>query len=136
VQIKEHHHVDVSSERGFGLVFCVVFALVFLWPIVFGDGDIRIWAAIVSASFLAISYIKPLLFKPFNKAWFAFGLLLGKIVAPIVMMVVYAVTVVPTGVIMRALGKDLLATKKPSADQKTFWIARDTSQERSMNNQF
>lgn len=136
MQVKEHHKVDVSSERSFGIVFCVVFALVAVWPLVSGSGDVRIWPAVIAAAFLAIAYIKPSLFKPLNKAWFAFGMLLGKFVAPIVMMVVYAITVVPTGVIMRVLGKDLLATKKPSSEQKTFWIARDTSQERSMNNQF
>ncbi len=136
MQVKEHHKVDVGSERSFGIVFCVVFSLVAVWPLVFGSGGLRIWPAIIAAAFLAIAYIKPSLFKPFNKAWFAFGMFLGKIVAPIVMMVVYSITVVPTGFVMRALGKDLLATKKPSPDQKTFWIARDTSQERSMDNQF
>ena len=69
-----------------------------------------------------------------NKLWLKFGLLLGSIVAPIVMSFVYFVTVVPTGLIMRLLGKDLL-TQKLDKNAKSYWIERSEPMG-SMKNQF
>lgn len=135
-QVKEHHEISVSSERSFGYVFAALFAIIALWPLMFGDAPLRLWALLISAGFLAISLLKPDLLKPLNKLWFAFGLLLGKVVAPIVMMVVYAITVVPTGYVMRLRGKNLLSLQTPSPEQKTFWILRDKSARSSMKNQF
>jgi hypothetical protein len=69
-----------------------------------------------------------------NKLWFKFGIVLGSIIAPIIMALVYFLTVLPTGFIMRLLGKDLLKQKLDKKD-KSYWIERSESMG-SMKNQF
>ena len=121
-----HGNVEIkgSSDRSFGLVFTAVFVIVGLLPLL-GDGQIRIWALIVAALILAISFIRPTLLAPLNLIWFKFGMLLGKVMTPIVMGMLYFVTITPIGLIMRAVGKDPLRTKlEPEAE--TYWQKRDT----------
>jgi hypothetical protein len=88
----------------------------------------------VSGIFLLLALLAPRILSSPNKLWFKFGLLLGSIVAPIVMALIYFVTILPTGLIMRLLGKDLL---KPKLDKnaKSYWIER-TEPVGSMKNQF
>ncbi len=122
IESQSHSKIDVGSERGFGFVFAAVFAVISLWPLP-GGGGIRIWAAAAAALLLAAALIRPALLHPLNRLWFRFGLLLGHIVSPIVMAMVYFVAVTPTAVIMRALGKDILRLKFDS-DAESYWIRR------------
>jgi hypothetical protein len=69
-----------------------------------------------------------------NKLWFKFGIFLGSIIAPIVILIVYFITVIPTGLIMRLLGKDLLR-QKLDKNTKSYWIER-REPIGSMKNQF
>ena len=68
-----------------------------------------------------------------NKLWMKFGLLLGKIVSPVVMAVIYFGVVTPTGLIMRILGKDILKLNKKNYN--SYWQEKDNSNN-NMNNQF
>jgi len=111
-----------GSDRSFGLVFTVVFALIGLWPLIDG-GMLRIWALAVSVIFLVVSFARPAILAPLNRLWMKFGELLHKIVNPIVMGLMFFGAVTPTGLIMRALGKDLLRLKKDPA-AKSYWIER------------
>ncbi|MBF0267884.1 MAG: hypothetical protein HQL44_04785 [Alphaproteobacteria bacterium] len=120
---REKTDVKQGSDRGFGLVFTVFFAIVGLWPLI-GAAQPRLWALGLAALFLAVSLIRPSLLKPLNRVWFLFGLLLHKIVSPLIMGLLFFVTVTPTGIIMRALGKDPLRLKRdPNA--ASYWIMRD-----------
>jgi hypothetical protein len=115
--------VVMGSERSFGIVFACVFALIGLVPWALGHG-LRSWALIVAVIFLAAAYIAPRLLTPLNYVWFKFGLLLHHIVNPIVMALIFYGAVLPTGLAVRAFGKDLLRLKRdPSA--KSYWIERD-----------
>lgn len=115
--------VAQGSERGFGLVFAVVFAIIGVWPLLAGAG-VRIWSLIIAAGFLAAAFFAPRLLAPLNRLWFKFGILLGRIVSPVVMAIIFYVAVLPTGLVMRALGKDLLRLRfDPEA--KSYWIRRD-----------
>ena len=125
--------IKISSNRSFGIVFFIVFLLVAVYPF-FKSGDIRLWSLIVSLIFLILGLINSNILTPLNKIWFKFGLLLGSIVAPIVMAFVYFVTVLPTGLIMRLLGKDLLK-QKLDKNAKSYWIERKEPMG-SMKNQF
>jgi hypothetical protein len=117
-----HDEVKTASDRSFGLVFTAVFALIGLWPLI-GGGMPRFWALAVSVLFLVVSFARPSILAPLNRAWMWFGELLHKIVNPIVMGLMFFGAVTPTGLIMRALGKDLLHLKKdPMA--KSYWIER------------
>ena len=124
---------EQSSTKSFGIVFSVVFLIIALYPIMNSEG-IRAWALIVSAVFLFLAYFAPNILSYPNIIWFKFGLLLGSIVAPIVMAIVYFSTVLPTGLIMRILGKDLLK-QKLNKNAKSYWIERKEPMG-SMKNQF
>ena len=126
------NQIKISSNRSFGLVFFVVFLIISIYP-VFYSGDLRVWSAIVSLVFLILAIINSKILTPLNKIWFRFGILLGKIVSPIVMGIVYFAVVFPTSLIMKSLGKDLLKLKKNK--EKTYWV-KSTSSKSSMKNQF
>lgn len=114
--------VRMGSERAFGIVFAVVFALIALWPLV-GSGGVRLWALLIAAGFLVLAFLAPRLLTPLNLLWFRFGMLLHRIVSPIVMGFLFFVTVTPIGLLVRAMGKDSLRLKR--SDVKSYWIERD-----------
>ena len=125
--------IEQSSEKSFGIVFSVVFLIVALYPLINSE-DLRIWALVASIIFFFLAFIAPKVLVFPNKLWFKFGLLLGSIVAPIFMAFVYFVTVLPTGLIMRLLGKDLLK-QKLDKNAKSYWVKR-SEPIGSMKNQF
>ena len=128
-----HIVIEQSSEKSFGIVFSIVFLIVALYPLSNSEG-LRIWALVVSIIFFLLAFLAPKILVLPNKLWFKFGLLIGSIVAPIVMSLVYFVTVVPTGLFMRLLGKDLLK-QKLDKNAKSYWIERKEPIG-SMKNQF
>jgi len=112
----------ISSNRSFGILFFVVFLLITLWPILNGE-EPRVWAIPVSLIFLILGLLNSKLLSPLNLTWLKFGELLGRIIAPIVLLVIYFVVLTPTGLLMRLLGKDLLRTK--FLKNKSYWIRRE-----------
>ena len=132
-EITSHTSTEQSSEKSFGVTFSIVFLIVSLFSLINSE-DLRLWSLVVSVIFLLLAYLAPKILSIPNKLWFKFGMLLGSIVAPIVMALVYIATVLPTGFIMRLLGKDLL---KQGLDKntKSYWIERKEPMG-SMKNQF
>ena len=120
-----HSKIKIGSNRNFGIVFFVVFLILGLWPLIHGD-QIRIWFIIISLVFLILGLINSKLLTPLNKLWFKFGIILGAIVAPVVMGIVFFLVITPIGLIIKIMGKDLL-NKKYDKKKKTYWIKRDTS---------
>ena len=125
--------IKISSNRSFGLVFFVVFLIVALWPLKNAE-DIRLWSLALSIIFFILGVLNSKLLTPLNKLWFKFGILLGSIVSPIVMGIVYFLVVTPIGLFMRLLGKDLLKKDKVK-NVSTYWIKRD-KQKSTMKKQF
>ena len=115
--------IKISSNRSFGIVFFVVFFVFAIWPLL-RNQDIRIWSLIISLVFLILGILNSNLLKPLNIIWFKFGLLLGSIIAPIIMGIVFFVVVTPTSLIMKIIGKDLL-NNKYDKNKKSYWIIRD-----------
>ena len=115
--------IKISSNRSFGLLFFVVFLIVSLWPLTY-EGSIRIWSVIISAVFLILGLINSKLLTPLNVLWFKFGMILGAIISPIIMGIIFFLVVTPIGLILRIMGKDLL-NKKYDKKKKTYWIKRD-----------
>ena len=132
-ELVSHVSTEQSSEKSFGVVFSIVFFIVSLYPLTNSEG-LRIWALVVSIIFFLLAFLAPKILVLPNKLWFKFGLLIGSIVAPIVMAFVYFVTVLPTGLIMRLLGKDLLK-QKLDKNAKSYWVKRSEPMG-SMKNQF
>ena len=125
--------IKISSNRSFGLVFFVIFLIVALWPLKSGE-DIRLWSLVLSIIFFILGIFNSKLLTPLNKLWFKFGILLGSIVSPLIMGLVYFFVVTPMGVLMRILGKDLLKTSKVKS-ASSYWIKRD-KQQSTMKKQF
>jgi hypothetical protein len=120
--LKRAEGVRGSSDRTFGLVFASVFAFLSLWPLRDG-GHVRAPTLGVAGVFLAVALLRPALLHPLNRAWTALGLLLGRIVNPLVTTVLFFLVFVPAGLISRLGGKDPLRLK-PAREADTFWINR------------
>lgn len=133
VETDSHLDIDIGSERSFGFVFAIVFGIVGLWPLLFGNG-VRWWAILIALAFALVALVKPDLLEVPNRWWFRLAILLGAIVAPIVMGLVYFIAVVPTGLVVRAMGKTLLP-QGFSDSEPSYWIKRETP-EGSMKDQF
>jgi len=125
-------NIKLPSNRNFGVVFFIVFLIIALWPLL-KQNEIRIWSLIISFIFFVLGLINSKLLTPLNKLWFKFGILLGNIIAPIIMGIVFFLVVTPTGLIMRFFRKDILKLKKNTSD--SYWINKDDTNS-SMKNQF
>lgn len=128
--------VQMGSERSFGLVFAVVFAIIALWPLKSG-GEIRLWAAGAGTAFLVLALVLPRMLRPLNIVWFKFGMLLHHVMTPLIMGLLFFVTVTPIGLLMRATGKDPMRLRRDPA-AATYWITRNPAgpDAQSMKNQF
>jgi len=111
-----------SSNRSFGLLFFIVFIVVGLWPAIKGE-TANIYLILISLFFLIFGLINSKILSPFNKAWIKLGEILGLIIAPIIMALVYFIILTPISLIVRMLGKDLLGLKFLKK-QDTYWTKR------------
>ena len=111
-----------SSNKSFGILFFVVFLGLGLWPLT-NDNNLNIYLIIISIIFLILGLLNSKLLSPLNSFWIKFGELLGKIIAPVVMAIIYFLILTPISLIVRLFGKDLLGLKF-SKQLKTYWIKR------------
>ena len=125
--------VKISSNRSFGFLFFVVFLAVSLWPLK-SQGDLRLWAFILSLIFLVLGVLNSKFLNPLNKLWYKFGIFLGSIISPIIMGIVFFIVVTPVSLILRLLGKDVLSLKKNNK-KRTYWIDKSDPKSK-MKNQF
>jgi len=122
----------ISSNRSFGLLFSAVFLIISLWPLKNGD-NLILWSFFLSILFFTLGILNSKLLTPFNKIWFKFGDILGYVVSPIVMGVIFFFVITPTGILMRFFRKDILKLKKKKYE--TYWIKK-TEDKVIMKNQF
>ena len=125
-------NIKIGSNKSFGIVFFLFFLIVSIFPL-FKDGNIRIWSLIIALTFLILGLLNSKILTPLNKIWFKFGILLGKIVSPLVMGIIFFFVVTPIGFLMKLLGKDLLNLK--FSNKKSYWIEK-TEPKSKMKNQF
>ena len=128
--------VEGSSNRTFGFVFAVFLALIGAWPLLHG-GSLRGWAVAVAALFALVATWRPALLAGLNRWWMKLGLLLGRIVSPIALGLLFYLAVTPIGLIMRLTGKDPLLLKR-DAGAASYWRRREPPGPRpdSMTQQF
>ena len=124
--------IKISTNKSFGVVFFVVFFLISVYPLLNAE-NIRFWSLIVAIIFLTLGLLNSKILTPLNKIWFKFGLLLGSIVSPIVMGIIFFFVVTPISLIMRILGKDILNLKWNNAN--SYWIKKSGPKSK-MKNQF
>ena len=111
-----------SSEKSFGILFSIVFLVISIWPLLQGS-PIRFWALFIALIFLALAFLKQKLLKPLNNAWIKFGETLGKIIAPIIMALIFFFILTPISLAVRMFGKDLLKLK--ISNNNSYWIKRE-----------
>ena len=126
------NNIQISSNRNFGIVFFIVFLLIALYPLIYSE-EIRIWSILTSLIFLILGLINSKILSPLNKLWFKFGILLGKIISPLVMGIIFFLVVTPIGILMKILKKDLLNLKYNK--NKSYWIEKSGPKSK-MKNQF
>ena len=124
--------IKIGTNRSFGIVFFLVFITISLYPLLHGE-NIRVWSLIISITFLVLGLLNSKLLNPLNKIWFKFGLILGKIISPIVMGIIFFLVVTPIALFMRLLKKDLLNLKFNK--KNTYWIEKSGPKSK-MKNQF
>ena len=125
-----------SSDRAFAFVFAVFFVLAGLSPLR-AHHPVRWWAFPIAGLFFVIGILKPALLHPLNKYWTKLGLLMGRIVSPVITAVLFYAVVTPTGLLFRILGKDpLRLSHDPEA--RSYWIERQPPgpAPETMTNQF
>jgi hypothetical protein len=129
--MKELNKISKKNNISFGILFFSFFAIIGLYPLISND-SIKIWSIILSSLFLIITIINPNLFTFLNKLWIKFGILLGEIISPIVMGLVFFFVVTPIGIFVKILKKDVMGLKKGVT---SYWITRKDKVQ-SMKKQF
>ena len=114
--------VGSGSEKSFGIVFAIVFLLIGLYPLTHSEA-VRLWAICLALVFVALACLAAKTLSIPSKLWFKLGVMIGAVSAPIVMMLVYFTTVVPIGLIMKLLRKDLLR-QRLDKNAESYWITR------------
>lgn len=121
--LTREQEVEGSSDRSFGVVFAVVFVLIAGWPLWYGGG-LRWWSLVVAGLFALVAIVKPALLSGLNRQWMKLGILLGKIVSPIALGLLFYGVITPLGAALRLAGKDPLRLKfDRGAD--SYWIRRE-----------
>jgi len=121
-ELSREQQIEGSSDRSFGLVFAGAFLLIAVWPLLHGATP-RWWAFGVAAVFGGIALLKPALLAPLNRLWMKLGILLGRVVSPIALGILFYGVITPIGAIVRLAGTDPLRLKRdPTAD--SYWIPR------------
>ena len=123
-----------SSNRSFGIVFFVFFLILALYPLINGN-TLNIIFLVASLIFFFLGIFNYKYLTPLNYLWIKIGDILGAVIAPIIMFIIYVIAVIPTGIILKILRKDVLKLKI-NKNIESYWIAKDNKKENSMRNQF
>jgi len=134
-----HGRIKKGSERSFGIVFAVVFVVIGLFPLI-GNWtsfqEVRIWSLACAAVLLLVLLVAPRLLGPANNAWLAFGLLLNRIISPIVLGLMFFLVLTPIALLRRATSRNSIPMK-PDPAVDSYWSLRSESDiPSSMKNQF
>jgi hypothetical protein len=121
-RLSAEEEVRSGSDRSFGYVFAVVFTLIALFPLVHG-GSPRLWALPIAAISAAVALFKPTLLAPLNRIWFRFGLLLHKIINPVVLALMFFAVITPVAAITRLFGGKLLSLGYDK-EAESYWHRR------------
>ena len=121
-----------NSNKSFGILFSIVFFLISFWPLLAGE-NIRIWSLVISIIFLILGLLNSKFLGPLNNSWIKIGEILGRVVAPIMMAIIYFIVFTPLSLLIKLFGKDLLQVKFSNVN--SYWIKRKKNVS-SMRKQF
>ena len=114
--------IKISSNKSFGIVFSIFFLLISVY-LLLNNNPIYYWSLFVSFIFLVLGLMNSKILSPLNLLWFKFGILLGRIISPVVMGIIFFLVVTPISIILKIFGKDVLNLK--FNNNKTYWIVKD-----------
>ncbi len=120
--VVRYEDIEPGSDRSFGLIVGGILCAIGLFQY-FTESSLYLWFLSPGALLILLGLVRPGLLHPLNIAWMKLGLLLGRIVTPVVMFLVYLISVVPIGLLLRLFGKDLLSLKK-AGDKQSYWLDR------------
>lgn len=131
-----YHTPKGSSDRSFGILLSIVFLIIGLKPLL-ARQSLRGWCVAFSGLCLVVALVRPGVFKKANQLWIQLGMLLSRLVNPLIMGLLFVLVVVPTGLLLRLLGKDPLRLRFDTTLQ-SYWIERNPPgpEPESMSNQF
>lgn len=134
--LSREQQIEGSSDRSFGLVFAAVFVIIGAWPLL-SAAPLRWWALAVACAFALAAMAYPAILGPLNRWWLKFGLLLGRIMGPVALGILFYGVFSPMGLLMRLAGKDPLRIRRDAA-AASYWIGRKPPgpPPDSMTNQF
>jgi saxitoxin biosynthesis operon SxtJ-like protein len=127
------HEIGPGTDRSFGLTIAVALAAIAALPL-FRHQPFRIGWLAAAVMLAVIALTRPFMLRPLNRLWFRLGLVLNRITSPVLLAAVFYLAVVPTGLMMRAAGKDPMRRRR-NPQATTYWISRST-QRSSMTQQF
>jgi len=123
--IKDKSELKLPSNKKFGFFFSVIFLLISSYYLYLNEIIIALILGFISVLFFFVSFLKAGLLLPFNIVWMKFGILLGKLISPIVLGTIFFFMFTPVAVIMRLVGRDELRLRLNSQD--SYWIKRKSS---------
>ena len=124
--------IKLPTNKNFGTVFFLVFLIISLFPLLKNE-NIRIWSIIIARVFLVLGLMNSQILTPLNRIWLRFGILLGILVSPIIMSIVFFAVVTPISFMMKLFNKNLLTLKKDN--KSSYWI-NSSKIKSKMKNQF
>jgi hypothetical protein len=124
-----------SSPRSFGFLFAVVFSIIGVLPL-WNGRPMRIWSLVTASVFFLVALVGPAALAPMSRLWQQVGLLLHRLVNPVVMAVLFYVVITPFGVAMRLFGRGLSTQLSRDRAATTYWRSRTQSPSATMRNQF
>ena len=130
--MKKYSKITIGSNRSFGIVFFIIFFLISLYPTL-NNENINLYFLSISIVFLILGLLNSKLLNPLNKLWFKFGILLGNLISPIIMGLVYFFVITPIAILLKIFNKDVLNLKQNK--KNTYWIHKIKS-ESTMKDQF
>lgn len=113
----------LPSNRSFGWTFTGFFVLVGVYGLWRGGAALS-WVLALAALMALVTLTRDTWLTPLNRAWMAFGELMGRIVSPIVLGVIFFGVFTPFGVVMRLFGRDAMS-RQWNAAAPSYWVKRD-----------
>lgn len=129
------NEVEIKQLRSFGLMVGGIFVLIGLWPALLRGEDPRLWLLIFAGFLMIPALLFPRILKPAYRIWMATGQILGWVNTRIILGVVFYGLFLPTGLIMRLLGKDSMRLKLEE-DTDSYRVVRQARPNSHMKHQF
>jgi len=135
-RLHDEEELKLPSNRTFGFTIAIALAVIGALPLL-KHAEVRWWAWIAAAAFGAVTWLLPRWLTALNRWWLKLGLLLGRIVSPIAMAILFYLVITPIGLAMRLFGKAAMRVEfDPKAS--SYWLRREPPgpPPDSLNNQF